>query len=147
VQRVLESILAAINPFFHYDAIIINCYRQSNTNYHGPWCRLMQLLLTATDNLIPMSTNLDLDGPNALTQAVDLTYRQQLHCKGSDRRKGLTLIDCYSCLPIMGVSCTFYRATRHDPNRWKLILSLLVTTPSGQVSKVSWPVLHIPRRD
>jgi hypothetical protein len=101
----------------------------------------MQLLLTATDNLIPMSTNLDLDGPNALTQAVDLTYRQQLHCKGSDRRKGLTLIDCYSCLPIMVVSCTFYRATRHDPNRWKLILSLLVCY-IAEYPSAEFPNLH-----
>ena len=55
VQRVLESILAAINPFFHYDAI---------------------------------ATNLDLNSPNGLTQAVDLTDWQQLHCKVSDRLIG-----------------------------------------------------------
>ena len=66
MQRVLESILAAINPF----------------------SIMMQLLLTATDNLIPIATNLDQNGPNGLTQAVNLTDWQQLHCKVSDRLIG-----------------------------------------------------------
>lgn len=49
---------------------------------------MMQLLLTATDNLIPIATNLDLNSPNGLTQAVDLTDWQQLHCKVGDRLIG-----------------------------------------------------------